>query len=139
MDHRGYLAVAVSQSGRTPEITDVMTRLRAQGARTIVITNDPSSPLAESADLLVDLRAGEERAVPATKTCIAQLAAIAVMAEALGDVPWSSADLGNPPDLAANVLVDDGAPIKAAEALAATERLITLARCGLPATPTALC
>ena len=74
-DFSGYLLVAASQSGQTPEIVEVVDQARAGGARAIAITNDPASPLAGSADLVVDLGTGQERAVPATKTVTAQLAA----------------------------------------------------------------
>ena len=62
------------------------TRPARRGARAIAITNDPASPLAGSADLVVDLGTGQERAVPATKTVTAQLAAFAIIAQALGDL-----------------------------------------------------
>jgi glucosamine--fructose-6-phosphate aminotransferase (isomerizing) len=83
-DYGGYLAVAISQSGRTPEITTLLDRLQAAGARGVAITNDPSSPLATAAIAVIDLDAGDELAVPATKTLTAQMAAFCVMAEAFG-------------------------------------------------------
>src|SRR6202022_841540 len=46
VDFRGYLAVAISQSGRTPEVVTVLRRMRASGARTVAVVNQPSSPLA---------------------------------------------------------------------------------------------
>ena len=46
----GWLAVAISQSGRTPEITRVADALRNEGAKTIAVTNDAGSPLAQAAD-----------------------------------------------------------------------------------------
>ena len=88
----GWLAIGISQSGRTPEITTVLERYREAGARTVAVTNDPGSPLAAAAEAAVDLGAGEEAAVPATKTFTAQLAAVALIAEALGPVPWDASD-----------------------------------------------
>jgi glutamine---fructose-6-phosphate transaminase (isomerizing) len=88
----GWLAVGVSQSGRTPEIATVLDRYREGGARTVAVTNDPDSPLARGASVHVSLGAGEEQAVPATKTFTAQLAAMALMAEALGPVPFGAGD-----------------------------------------------
>ena len=87
-DASGWLVVGVSQSGRTPEIVDVVERLRATGGHAIAITNNGDSPLAEAAETVIELGAGEENAVPATKTYTAQMAAFAVLANALGDVPW---------------------------------------------------
>jgi glucosamine--fructose-6-phosphate aminotransferase (isomerizing) len=68
----GWLAVAISQSGSTPEITHVADALRNEGAKTIALTNDADSPLARAVDWTLALEAGEERAVPATKTMTAQ-------------------------------------------------------------------
>jgi glucosamine--fructose-6-phosphate aminotransferase (isomerizing) len=79
----GVLAIAVSQSGATPEIVAVLERQRAAGARTVAITNDPDSPLAAAAHVAIGLEAGPETAVPATKTFTATLHAFALMAEAL--------------------------------------------------------
>src|ERR1700716_996116 len=39
VDFRGYLAVAISQSGRTPEVVTVLRRMRASGGRTVAIVN----------------------------------------------------------------------------------------------------
>ena len=84
VDHTGYLAVAISQSGRTPEIITVLHRLREQGARTVAIVNGASTPLADVADVTIDLRVGPELAVPATKTFTGTLATLALVAEAVG-------------------------------------------------------
>jgi glucosamine--fructose-6-phosphate aminotransferase (isomerizing) len=86
VDFSGYAVIAVSQSGRTPEIATVLDRARGSGARTIAITNDPGSPLAEVADAVVCLGVGEENAVPATKTVTAEIVAFAMIAQAIGDV-----------------------------------------------------
>jgi glutamine---fructose-6-phosphate transaminase (isomerizing) len=84
LDLRGVLAVAISQSGATEEIVTTLTWARACGARTVAVTNVPASPLDEAADLTLLTQAGPERAVPATKTYTTQLAAVAVLATALG-------------------------------------------------------
>jgi len=84
LDLRGVLAVAISQSGATEEIVTTLAWARACGARTVAITNVPGSPLAGAADLTLLTQAGPERAVPATKTYTTQLAAVAVLATALG-------------------------------------------------------
>lgn len=88
----GWLAVGVSQSGQTPEIVDTVSFLRGCGARTLALTNVADSALADVADETLALQAGSERAVPATKTFTAQVAAFALIAEALGPVPWSDDD-----------------------------------------------
>ncbi|HXF56724.1 MAG TPA: SIS domain-containing protein [Actinomycetota bacterium] len=97
-DYRGYLAVAVSQSGRTPEVVTVLERAAAAGARTLAVTNDPRSPLARAAHASVDLGAGREAALPATKTFTAQLVALALVTEAVGVPPWRRGDWEGVPD-----------------------------------------
>ena len=116
VDLRGVLAVALSQSGRTEEIVETLEWAHACGARTLAITNGgPSSPLAEAASVALCTEAGEERAVPATKTFTTQLAALAVLGLALG-APLDAGELRAVPDavfelLAAPVAVE---PIVAA-------------------------
>jgi len=77
------IVVGVSQSGRSPDVVEVVAAARAAGAPTIAITNDPSSPLAAAAAEVIPLHAGEERAIAATKTYTASLAALARLALAL--------------------------------------------------------
>ena len=83
VDWRGYLVVALSQSGATPEIITTCRAMRAGGAVVLGITNEPDSPLADVADLLLSTDAGPERAVPATKTVTAQLALLVTVTSAL--------------------------------------------------------
>ncbi len=80
------LVIGISQSGRSPDVVGVVEDGRAQGALTLAITNDPSSELARAAELVLDLAAGPERSVAATKTYVAELAAVALLSAAL-DAP----------------------------------------------------
>ena len=84
MDLSGVLAVALSQSGATEEIVETLAWARDCGARTLAITNGRGSPLTQVADVAFVTQAGAELAVPATKTFTTQLAALAVLAIALG-------------------------------------------------------
>jgi len=77
---RDALVLGISQSGQSPDIVAVVEEGRQQGALTIAVTNTPVSPLAQAADHVLPLGAGEERAVAATKTYTAQLAALALLA-----------------------------------------------------------
>jgi glutamine---fructose-6-phosphate transaminase (isomerizing) len=77
--------LAISQSGRSPDITAVVSAAGAQGRPTIVITNDPESPLAAAAQVVVPLLTGPEQSVAATKTYLASLHAIAQLACCLRD------------------------------------------------------
>lgn len=70
----GLALIAVSQSGRTPEIVSVAESWKSQGAYVAAITNDPTSELAALVPHPLLLDAGEELAVPATKTFSATLA-----------------------------------------------------------------
>jgi glucosamine--fructose-6-phosphate aminotransferase (isomerizing) len=74
------MVIGISQSGASPDVVSVVAEGARQGALTAAITNDPSSPLAAVAMHVVDLGAGEERSVAATKTYTASLAAIAALA-----------------------------------------------------------
>lgn len=79
----GSLVFGVSQSGRSPDIVNVLAEGRRQGAPAIAITNNVKSPLAEAADLVLDIQAGVEKAVAATKTYTAQLMTVAMLSAAL--------------------------------------------------------
>ena len=65
VDWHGYLVVALSQSGATPEIISTCQAARTGGAVVLGITNEPRSPLADTVDLLLSTDAGPERTVPA--------------------------------------------------------------------------
>jgi glutamine---fructose-6-phosphate transaminase (isomerizing) len=79
----GALAIAISQSGASPDVVEVLAEARRQGRPTLAITNDPASPLAEAAEWTLSLHAGEERAVAATKTYLNSVAAVALLSAAL--------------------------------------------------------
>lgn len=127
-NYDGYVAVAVSQSGRTPEIVTVLERMAATGARTVAITNSADSPLAEVADAVVDLGAGEERAVPATKTFTSSLLAFSLVAEAMGEVPWTTSDLDALPGHVQEVLDDSEPATNVANAIHDADGLVSVGR-----------
>src|SRR5260221_14295207 len=79
---RGALVVGISQSGQSPDIVAVLEEGRRQGRPTLAITNESASPLAAVADHVVELHAGPERSVAATKTYTAQLPVMALFAAA---------------------------------------------------------
>jgi glutamine---fructose-6-phosphate transaminase (isomerizing) len=124
----GWLAVGISQSGRTPEITTVLERYRRAGARTVAVTNDPESPLASAASASIPLGAGQEAAVPATKTFTAQLAAVALLAEALGPAPWEDRDWRRLPEVIEEVLADPDPAERAAAGLGDSRELVAVGR-----------
>ena len=81
----GALVVGISQSGQSPDIVSVLADARRQGALTLAITNDLSSPLAREAEMVLDACSGPERAIAATKTYTTQLLSIALLSAALSD------------------------------------------------------
>jgi glucosamine--fructose-6-phosphate aminotransferase (isomerizing) len=119
--------IGISQSGASPDVVSVVAEGARQGAMTVAITNDPSSPLAATAAHVVDLGAGEERSVAATKTYTASLAAVAALA-AEGDRALTD-DVDALPAVLAAQLELTGATAEAAVAAAADwERLTVVGR-----------
>jgi glucosamine--fructose-6-phosphate aminotransferase (isomerizing) len=86
-DVRRSLVIGISQSGASPDIVAVIAAAARQGAPTLAITNDPSSALATAADHVLDLAAGPELAIAATKTYTTSLLAIARLSVVLGAAP----------------------------------------------------
>ena len=122
--YRGYLAIAVSRSGQTPEVAAALDRLQHAGARGIAVTNDPDSPLAAVAQSVLGLAAGPEWA-PATKTVTAQLLALALLARALNPRAVSAGALEAVADQVASAL-DDVPAAEMAAALSAARGVICL-------------
>jgi len=123
------LVIGISQSGRSPDIVAVLDEARSQGATTVAITNDPASPLADSATHLIDLRAGPELATAATKTYTTELLAVAMLSHALDEPTADERDaVAGVPDLMATALGSE----ETARALAARhsdrDRCIVLGR-----------
>jgi len=83
VDWAGGLVLAISQSGRSPDVIAVVSAAREAGALTVAITNDRASPLAAAADHALDCLAGPELAVPATKTYVAELTTLAALVDAI--------------------------------------------------------
>lgn len=73
------LVIGISQSGQSPDIVSVLAEAHRQGRPTLAITNDVQSPLAQTAAYRIPLHAGTEKAVAATKTYTASLAALAML------------------------------------------------------------
>ena len=104
VDYRGYLAVALSQSGATPEVVQTAAAMRAAGAVVVGVTNEAGSPLTEVCELTLLTDAGPELAVPATKTVTAQMLAVAAIAAAFDSPLVSADDLAALPEATAALL-----------------------------------
>jgi glucosamine--fructose-6-phosphate aminotransferase (isomerizing) len=81
----GGIVIGISQSGASPDVAAVLAEARRQGRPTIALTNDASSPLAQQADAVLPLEAGEERAVAATKTYLNSVGAVAMLFAAISE------------------------------------------------------
>lgn len=103
----GALVVGVSQSGKSPDIVSVLTEGRRQGCLTLAVTNEPDSPLAEAAELVLDIQAGVEKAVAATKTYTAELMGLAMVSVALRGDENAWQDLAKVPGWIDEVLKQD--------------------------------
>lgn len=96
-DMHDVLFIAVSQSGKSPDLVDSLTAARSRGALTVAVTNAVDSPLADAAEVSLDVRAGAERAVAATKSYTAQLLSLYLLiagvraAEAAARLPEAAA------------------------------------------------
>jgi len=78
------LVIGVSQSGQGEDVVAYVREARAQGALTVGILNDAASPLANTAEVVLECLAGPELSVPATKTVTAQMLLLAMLSNALG-------------------------------------------------------
>ena len=79
LNMRGALYIAISQSGKSPDIVDHARAARERGAAVVALVNEVDSPLASAAHWVVPLGAGAEISVAATKSYLASLAALALL------------------------------------------------------------
>ena len=107
LDLSGCTALALSQSGRTPDVVEYIERARRNGAFTVAITNDPGSELGTAAEAVLPLCAGPELAVAATKTYTNQIAALGLLAACCADEgPPFAEELRTVGDLMARLVSD---------------------------------
>ncbi|GLU25380.1 MULTISPECIES: SIS domain-containing protein [Brucella/Ochrobactrum group] len=83
----GGLHFTVSQSGASPDIVALQKAAKKGGAITVAVVNVIDSPLAREADIVLNLRAGQEQSVAATKSCIAGATALAAVTAAIAEAP----------------------------------------------------
>jgi glutamine---fructose-6-phosphate transaminase (isomerizing) len=123
----GALVVAVSQSGRSPDVVAVLDAARRQGRPALAVTNDPGSPLAGAATTVVPLEVGEERSVAATGTYTTSLVALALLSVAFHPpsrrAPWLT-ELAALPALLGEVVRSDGGDVTD-EVVALTHLLVS--------------
>ena len=122
------LVVGISQSGQSPDIVSVLVEGQRQGCLTLAITNEPTSPLAQAADLILDLQAGVEKAVAATKTYTCELLAVAMLSTALSERSSNWKELAQIPGWVSQVLKQDASISRMAERYRYMQQCVVLGR-----------
>ncbi len=97
-NHGSTVCIAVSQSGRSPDLLATVDAHQRAGALVIAIVNDAASPLAVAADILLPLAAGPELSVAATKSFIVSLVALAALTAAWANDDHLTAALATLPE-----------------------------------------
>lgn len=101
------LCLSISQSGRSPDIVAMQDAARAGGALAVSLTNVSGSPLARGSDHAVDIRAGAEIGVAATKTFVNSIVAgLMILSAWFGDKPLMAALERLPEQMAQAVNLD---------------------------------
>ncbi len=122
------LVIAISQSGQSPDIVAVVAEGRKQGALTVAITNAGDSPLARTAEYNINLHAGPEKAVAATKTYSTSLMALAMLCSALTEDASRFETLARVPGWMNEVISTSEQTIAAAERYAYIDYAVVASR-----------
>ncbi len=123
---RRALCIAISQSGRSPDLLVTVEAHAKGGAEVVALVNDETSPLAAMADTLLALSAGPEKSVAATKSCIAAMAGLAAIVAAWsGDAALQAAVEALPAQLDEAVGLDWSAGV---EPLAGASQMFVIGR-----------
>jgi len=125
-DMAGVVCLAISQSGKSPDLLTAIEGAKAAGAFVVALVNDADSPLAQLADEVAPLRAGPEISVAATKSYIAALSAIVQITAAWTEDDVLMAAVGELPDLLDQAWALDWSP--AVEALKDARNLYVIGR-----------
>jgi glucosamine--fructose-6-phosphate aminotransferase (isomerizing) len=107
------LVIGVSQSGETTDTCEAVREARRLGAKILVICNVVDSSMARESDAVLYTRAGPEIGVAATKTHLAQITALEILALYLGEVRGTL----SPPDARALLAAMGALPAQVATAL----------------------
>ncbi len=111
----GALVIGISQSGQSPDVVAVLQEARQQGCPTLAITNYSNSALGEACEYLIELHAGVEKAVAATKTYTASLAAIALLSGGLLQDQRTFDALASIPEYIARAIINLDEPLSRVE------------------------
>jgi glutamine---fructose-6-phosphate transaminase (isomerizing) len=122
----GALVVGISQSGQSPDLVAVLAEAKRQDRPTLAITNSPNSPLAAQADCVIDISAGREEAVAATKSYTGQLLGVAFCSLAFSDSGLET--LSQVPSLVAKAIEERSDPEEAVVPLLEADRCVVVGR-----------
>lgn len=125
---KGALVIGISQSGQSPDIVSVLREGKRQGCLTLAVTNAPNSPLAAEADFTLDIQAGPELAVAATKTYTAELMVIAMLSAAMNKDEKSWSELQKVPAWVTETLKHDQMISEAAQRYRFMQQCVILGR-----------
>jgi len=125
---KGGVVIGISQSGQTPDIVRVLQESQKQGALTISITNDPTSPMARYSEHSIVLNVGEEKSVPASKTYTAQLAMISLLTAYWSDDKDLIKELDYLGEMAGQVLYQNQEIERIARRYASKDHLVVIGR-----------
>ncbi|MFN8382621.1 MAG: SIS domain-containing protein [Anaerolineales bacterium] len=125
---KNALVVGISQSGQSPDIVSVLDEGKKQNCLTLAITNDSKSPLANAADFVLDIQAGKEKAVAATKTYTTELMTIAMLSTALNGNKARWAELAKVPRWMKAMLKHDALISRSAERYRYMDQTVVLGR-----------
>jgi len=103
-DLSGMLVIGISQSGESPDILAVIEEANRQKCNTLAITNQRDSPLAIQSDFLIDIQAGVELSVAATKSYSAQLGVITMLSAAWNNNDYQWKELQQVPEFMTKAL-----------------------------------
>lgn len=123
---KNALCIAISQSGKSPDLLSVMNSSKEQGLATLALVNDTDSPLASLCDDTFPLCAGPEKSVAATKSFIASLTGVLEIGQALNPDAFKDTDIASIPALLKQSFECDWTPLL--EALKDAEGLYTIGR-----------
>ncbi len=120
------LCLAISQSGRSPDLLAAAHAARKSGAIVVALVNDPDSPLAKAASIILPQEAGPEKSAAATKSFITSLSAIAQMVALWSGDASMQAALSTLPSALAQAWQEDWPSCR--ETLQAADHLYTVGR-----------
>ncbi len=128
VDLRQALVIGISQSGQGLDVNAVLEDARAQGAFTLAITNTAGSPMAAAAEAVIEIGAGPETSVAASKTYTGELTALAMLAAYWSGEPQLRSELERLPEWAAQALAAEASVTTCAQAFREATTMVCVSR-----------